>query len=98
LLIVNRGSIYCNNSGGACFFFDIDVKGGESVMVRMLRVVFRFFKVSINAKGGDFWNIYYGQKAEYLFVSDGKLNPMMTNKRKWQDQLHNDDHMERSEA
>jgi hypothetical protein len=22
--------MYCNNSGGACFFFDIDVKGGES--------------------------------------------------------------------
>ena len=32
LLIVDRGSMYCNNSGGACFFFDIDVKGGESVV------------------------------------------------------------------
>jgi hypothetical protein len=38
------------------------------------------------------------QKAEYLFVIDGKLSPTMTNKRKWQDQQHNDDHMERSEA
>jgi hypothetical protein len=24
--------MYCNSSGGACFFFDIDVKGGESVV------------------------------------------------------------------
>ena len=67
-------------------------------MVRMLRVVFRFFKVSINAKGGDCWHIYYGQKEEYLFVIDGKLNLTMTNKRKWQDQEHNDDRMARSEA
>jgi hypothetical protein len=38
------------------------------------------------------------QKAEYLFIIDGKLSPMMTNKRKWQDQQRNDDHMARSEA
>jgi hypothetical protein len=25
--------MYCNSSGGACFFFDIDVKGGESVVI-----------------------------------------------------------------
>jgi hypothetical protein len=30
--------MYCNNSGGACFFFDIDVKGGESVVIsRMIQ-------------------------------------------------------------
>ena len=29
MLIVDRGSMFCNSSGGACFFFDIDVKGGE---------------------------------------------------------------------
>ena len=29
MLIVYRGSMFCNRSGGACFFFDIDVKGGE---------------------------------------------------------------------
>jgi hypothetical protein len=29
MLIVDRGSMYCNSSGVACFFFDIDVKGGE---------------------------------------------------------------------
>jgi hypothetical protein len=36
------------------------------------------------------------QKAEYLFVIDGKLSPTMTNKRKWQDQQHNVDRMTRS--
>jgi hypothetical protein len=29
MLIVNRGSMFCNRSGDECFFFDIDVKGGE---------------------------------------------------------------------
>ena len=29
MFIVDRGSMFCNRSGGACFFFDIDVKGGE---------------------------------------------------------------------
>jgi hypothetical protein len=38
------------------------------------------------------------QKVEYLFVIDGKLSPTMTNKRKWQDQQCNNDHMARSEA
>jgi hypothetical protein len=34
---------------------------------------FRLFKVAINAKGGDCWHVYR-QKAEYLFVIDGKIN------------------------
>jgi hypothetical protein len=29
MLIVDRGSMFCNRSGEECFFFDIDVKGGE---------------------------------------------------------------------
>ena len=33
MLLVDRGSMYCNISEGACFFFDIDVKGGESVVI-----------------------------------------------------------------
>jgi hypothetical protein len=33
-----------------------------------------------------------------IVVIDGKLNPTMTNKRNWQDQQRNDDHMARSEA
>jgi hypothetical protein len=51
--------MYYNNSGGVCFFFDIDVKGGESVVIsRMLQwYSWIFLKVSINAKGGDCWHI-----------------------------------------
>jgi hypothetical protein len=29
MLIFDKGSMFCNSLGGACFFFDIDVKGGE---------------------------------------------------------------------
>ena len=29
MLIVDRGSMFCNRSGEEYFFFDIDVKGGE---------------------------------------------------------------------
>jgi hypothetical protein len=29
MLIVDRGSMFCNSSEEECFFFDIDVKGGE---------------------------------------------------------------------
>jgi hypothetical protein len=38
------------------------------------------------------------QKVEYLFIINGKLNLMMTNKRKWQYQQCNEDHMEISEC
>jgi hypothetical protein len=37
--------MYCNNAGGACFFFDIDVKGGESVVIsRMLLLISRILQ------------------------------------------------------
>jgi hypothetical protein len=42
--------------------------------------------------GSRCWHVFR-QKAEYLFVIDGKLSPMMMNKRKWQDQQRNDDCM-----
>jgi hypothetical protein len=29
MLMVDRGSMFRNRSGEECFFFDIDVKGGE---------------------------------------------------------------------
>ena len=29
MLIVDKGSMFCKISGEECFFFDIDVKGGE---------------------------------------------------------------------
>jgi hypothetical protein len=32
------------------------------------------------------------RRQEYFFVIDGKLSPTMMNKRKWQDQQHNDEH------
>jgi hypothetical protein len=61
--------MYCNISGGACFIFEIDVKGGER-MVKKLDVlqgvgvvITRMVKfdvlqgVSINAKGGYCWNV-----------------------------------------
>jgi hypothetical protein len=66
--------MYCNSSGGACFFFDIDVKGGESVVIsRMLQWYnWMFFKgfqgVAINAKGGDCWHVFQ-TKAEYACLS-----------------------------
>jgi hypothetical protein len=53
MLIVDRGSMYCNNSGGACFFFDIDVKGGESVVIsRMIQWYnWMFFKIGFSSRG-----------------------------------------------
>jgi hypothetical protein len=41
--------MYCNSSGGACLFFDIDVKGGEKNSGAV---------VAINAKGGDCWQMF----------------------------------------
>jgi hypothetical protein len=53
LLIVDRGSLYYNNLGGACFFFDIDVKGGESVVIsRMLQWYnWMFFRIGCSSRG-----------------------------------------------
>jgi hypothetical protein len=85
--------MYCNSSGGACFFFDIDVKGGESVVIlRMLQWYnWMFFKgfqgVSINAKGGDCWHVFQ-TKAEYACLSlmaKITINSTMT-MMEWKDQ------------
>jgi hypothetical protein len=63
--------MYYNSSGGACVFFDIDVKGGESVVnftdatVVYLHV---FQGVSINAKGGDCWHVFI-KRVEYVYLS-----------------------------
>jgi len=90
MLLVDRGSMYCNSSGGACFFFDIDVKGGESVVIsRMLQwYSWMFFKGFPSMPKGEIVGIFITgrHKVEYLFVIDGKLSPTMENKRKWQDQ------------
>jgi hypothetical protein len=71
--------MYCNNSGGACFFFDIDVKGGER-MVKKLNVlqgvcvvITRMVKldvlqgVAINAKGGDYWHVLRQRQSMCVF-------------------------------
>jgi hypothetical protein len=66
--------MYCNSSRGACFFFDIDVKGGESVVIsRMLQwynwMLFKGFQgVAINSKGGDCWHVFQ-TKAKYACFS-----------------------------
>jgi hypothetical protein len=92
--------MYYNSSGGACFFFDIDVKGGESVVIsrisRMLLVISRmlqwyswmFYKGLSSMPKGEIVGIFImgRQKAKYLFFIDGKLSPTMMNKIKWQDQ------------
>ena len=55
---------YCNSLGGACLFFDIDVKGGEKNLgVGAL--------VAINAKGGDCWKMF---NRKHMLVIDGKYN------------------------
>jgi hypothetical protein len=62
--------MYCNSSGGACFFFDIDVKGGESVVIsRMLQwYSCMFFQgVAINAKGGDCWHVFRQRQSMHVF-------------------------------
>ena len=78
LLIVDRGSMYCNSSGGACFFFDIDVKGVESVVIsRMLQwYSWMFFKGFPSMPKGKIVGMFImgRQKEEYLFFIDGKLN------------------------
>ena len=47
-----------------CFFFDIDVKGGERSRVRNVSVTEESLNasVAINAKGGDCWQILNKQR------------------------------------
>jgi hypothetical protein len=56
-------------------FFDIDFKGGRKrcclhTTVGGLRRIVKPFRVSINAKGGDFWHVY----RKNVLVIDGKKN------------------------
>jgi hypothetical protein len=66
--------MFCNRSGGACFFFDIDVKGGEKSSGGESECTLHVGAcvpgeesecilhvgvcVAINAKGGDCWQIF----------------------------------------
>ena len=79
------GVCFCNLSGEDCFFFNIDVKGGERSRVRNVsgtesslngrmqrRIEVRILNasVAINAKGGDCWQILNKQR---MRVDDGCL-------------------------
>jgi hypothetical protein len=66
--------MYCNNSGGACFFFDIDVKGGESVVIsRMLQwYSWMFFKGLPSMPKGEIVGMFSDRGRVCVFVIDGK--------------------------
>jgi hypothetical protein len=82
--------MYCNSSGGACLFFDIDVKGGESVVIsKMLQWYnWMFFKGLPSMPKGEIVGMFSDRGRVCVFVIDGKDH----------DQQHNDDRMARSEA
>jgi hypothetical protein len=69
MLIVDRGSMYCNSSGGACFFFDIDVKGGEKILEGESECMWVLVLPSI-PKGEIIGRFIVGSKC----VIDGKNN------------------------
>jgi hypothetical protein len=60
--------MFCNRSGEECFFFDIDVKGGEKISGEEIRMHVGAC-IAINAKGGDCWKIFNRQR---MLVIDGK--------------------------
>jgi hypothetical protein len=62
--------MFCNRSGEECFFFDIDVKGGEKSSGEEIRM-HAGACIAINAKGGDCWQIFNRQR---MLVIDGKYN------------------------
>jgi hypothetical protein len=76
---VDRGSMFCNKSEEECFFFDIDVKGGEKSLGEEIRMQCMGACVAINAKGGDCWKIFNRQRMKIfnrqrMLVIDGKYN------------------------
>jgi hypothetical protein len=73
--------MYCNNSGGACFFFDIDVKGGESVVIsRMLQwYSWTFFKGLPSMPKGEIVGMFSDRGRVCVFVIDGKDHDQQRN-------------------
>jgi hypothetical protein len=63
--------MYCNSSGGACFFFDIDVKGGESVVIsRMLQwYSCMFFKGLPSMPKGEIVGMFFRQRQSMQCLS-----------------------------
>jgi hypothetical protein len=66
--------MYCNNSGGVCFFFDIDVKGGESVVIsRMLQwYSCMFFKGFPSMPKGEIVGMFLDRGRVCVFFIDGE--------------------------
>jgi hypothetical protein len=66
--------MYRNSSGGACFFFDIDVKGGESVVIsRMLQwYSCMFFKGFPSMPKGEIVGMFSDRGRVCVFVIDGE--------------------------
>jgi hypothetical protein len=82
-IIVDWGSMCCNSLGGACFFFDIDVKGGESVVnfkdatvVEISRMLqwysCMFFKGFSLMPKGDIVGMFLDKGRVCVFVIDGE--------------------------
>jgi hypothetical protein len=82
--------MYCNNTGGACLFFDIDVKVGESVVISKMLQWYNcmFFKGFPLMPKGEIFGMFSDRGRVCVFFIDGKDH----------DQQHNDDRMEGSEA
>jgi hypothetical protein len=67
--------MYYNNSGGACLLFDIDVKGGESVVVisNMLQWYnWMFFKGLPSMPKGEIFGMFLERGRVCVFFIDGK--------------------------
>jgi hypothetical protein len=68
--------MYYNSSGGACFFFDIDVKGGESVVIsRMIQwYSWTFFKGLPSMPKGEIFGMFSDRGRVCVFFIDGKYH------------------------
>jgi hypothetical protein len=80
--------MYYNSSGGACFFFDIDVKGGESVVnfkdatvvviSRMLQwYSCILFKMLPSMPKGEIVGMFLDKGRVCVFFIDGTCLPLM---------------------
>jgi hypothetical protein len=73
--------MYCNRSEGACFFFDINVTGGESVVIsRMLQwYSWTFFKGLPSMPKGEIVGMFSDRDRVCMFVIDGKYHDQQRN-------------------
>jgi hypothetical protein len=66
MLIVDRGSMFCNRSGEECFFLDIDVKGGEKSSGEEIRMQCMWVRVLPSMPKGEI-------VGKYLIDSEWKI-------------------------